>query len=112
MINVMNDQNELVTKGFLRDALRNGMDQLEARITANTDAKIDALTLMTQQEFVEVRREMRGMDERLVRVEQTMATKQDLFRVEARILDAIGDIVAEVKNHNRRILALGQIAKS
>jgi hypothetical protein len=40
-----------------------------------------------------------------------MATKQDLYRVEARILSAIGDIAIEIKNHDRRILALEKIVK-
>lgn len=72
------------------------------------DAKIDALALSTQQEFMAVREEMRAMEERL---EEKMATKQDLFRVEARILSAIGDIAVEIKNHDKRIVALERIVK-
>jgi hypothetical protein len=113
----MNDQNEVITRKVFFD----GMEHLEARI----DMKIDALALLTQQEFVAVRGEIKamegrleGLEERIERlegrmagVEEKMATKQDLFRVEARILSAIGDIAAEVKNHNVRILALKKIVK-
>jgi chromosome segregation ATPase len=45
-------------------------------------------------------------------IKENMATKQDLHRVEARILSAIGDIATEVKNHDRRILALEKIVKT
>ncbi len=114
MIIYMNDQNEGITKKVFSD----GMEHLEARI----DKKVDALALLTQQEFVAVRGEIRATEGRLeerierlegrvVGVEEKMATKQDLFRVEARILSAIGDIAAEVKNHNVRILTLEKIIK-
>jgi hypothetical protein len=107
MMDVMKDQNELVTKKMFFD----GMSQLEARMEAKFDAKIDALALSTQQEFVAVREEIKDIDIRLTRVEENMATKQDLYRVEARILSAIGDIAIEIKNHDRRILALEKIVK-
>lgn len=100
----MKDETELVTKKMFFD----GMGQLERRMELKFDAKIDALALSTQQEFMAVREEMRAMEERL---EEKMATKQDLFRVEARILSAIGDIAVEIKNHDKRIVALERIVK-
>ena len=92
-----------------------GMDQLEVKIEKRFDAKIDALALSTQQEFIAVRGEMAdgfaAVWKKMGEIEEKMATKQDLFQVEARILAAIGDLATEIKNHDRRILALEKIVK-
>ena len=40
-----------------------------------------------------------------------MATKQDLFQMEARIMSKIGDINIELKSHDKRILVLEKIVK-
>jgi hypothetical protein len=45
----------------------------------------------------------------IVSIKENMVTKQDLFKVETRILAAIGNVAAEVKNHDKRILALEKI---
>ncbi len=111
MLSAMKDQHELVTKKMFLD----GMSRLETSLEKRFDTKIDALALSTQQEFVAVRGEMKEMEGRLeariIKIEENMATKQDLFRMEARILSAIGDIAIELKNHDRRILALEKIVK-
>jgi CRISPR/Cas system-associated exonuclease Cas4 (RecB family) len=49
------------------------------------------------------------LESNVTAIKETMATKRDVHRVEARILAAIGDISVEVKNHNKRILALEKI---
>jgi hypothetical protein len=99
MIITMDDKNEFVTKKMFHE----GMEHLEAKI----DAKIDALALMTQQEFAAVWGKLEEIDDRL----DGIATKHDLFQFEARIMAAIGDIAAELKNHNVRILALERTVK-
>ncbi len=50
-----------------------------------------------------------GLKGEIVSIKETMVTKQDLHKVEARILTAIGNVATEVKNHDRRILALEKI---
>jgi hypothetical protein len=45
----------------------------------------------------------------IVSIKENMVTKQDLYKVEARILTAIGNVATEVKNHDKRILALEKI---
>ena len=42
---------------------------------------------------------------------EAMATKQDLFRMEARIMAAVGDSKNELKDHDKRILVLEKIVK-
>jgi hypothetical protein len=49
------------------------------------------------------------LEEGFAVIKETMVTKQDLHKVEARILTAIGNVATEVKNHDRRILALEKI---
>lgn len=99
----MNDNNEMVTKAMFYDGIN------------RVDARIDALALLAQQEFVVVRKEMAdgfsGVWKKIGEMEEKMATKQDLFRMENRILAAIGDITAELKSHNVRILTLERIIK-
>jgi hypothetical protein len=103
MIITMNDQNEFVTKRTFHE----GMEHLEAKI----DIKIDALALATQQEFTEVHERFDVVEKRIAGIEERMATKQDLFLFENRVLAAIGAIAAEIKNHNVRLLALERIVK-
>ena len=45
-------------------------------------------------------------------LEEKMATKQDLFQMEKRIMSVIGDIKTDIKDHDKRILALEKIVKS
>ena len=40
-----------------------------------------------------------------------MATKQDLFQMEKRIMSAVGDIKTDIKDHDKRILVLEKIVK-
>ena len=40
-----------------------------------------------------------------------MATKTDLFQMEKRIMSVIGDIKTDIKDHDKRILALEKIVK-
>ena len=47
-----------------------------------------------------------GLENKFAELKENMPTKQDLRRVETRILSAIGNIATEVKNHDRRILAI------
>ena len=42
---------------------------------------------------------------------EAMATKQDLFHVETRIMSAIGEIKIELKDHDKRILTREKIVK-
>ena len=51
------------------------------------------------------------MEERFTVLEEKMATKQDLFQMEARIMSKIGDINIELKSHDKRILVLEKIVK-
>ena len=52
-----------------------------------------------------------ALEERFTALEEKMATKQDLFQMEARIMSKIGDINIELKNHDKRILVLEKIVK-
>jgi len=55
--------------------------------------------------FAELKGEIVSIKENMA----NMVTKQDLYKVEERILAAIGNVAADVKNHDRRILALEKI---
>ena len=79
---------------------------------------IDDLAVMIEKEsstnekrFDVLEEKISGLTDRVGSLEETVATKQDLFRVETRIISAIGDINLEIKNHNRRILTLEKIVK-
>jgi hypothetical protein len=60
---------------------------------------------------VMIEKESRTNGKRFDALEEKMATKQDLFQMEGRIMSKIDDIHLELKNHDRRILALEKIVK-
>jgi O-phosphoseryl-tRNA(Cys) synthetase len=79
---------------------------------------IDDLAVMIEKEsranerrFDVLEEKISGLTDRVGSLEETVATKQDLFRVETRIMSAIGDINIELKSHDKRILALEKIVK-
>ncbi|HEY5221419.1 MAG TPA: hypothetical protein VIJ29_04785 [Candidatus Paceibacterota bacterium] len=60
---------------------------------------------------VMIEKESRNNEKRFNAIEEKMATKQDLFRMEERITSAVGDSKTELKSHDKRILALEKIVK-
>ena len=83
---------------------------------------IDDLAVMIEKEsranekrFDALEKRFDGLEEkfegRFAAIEGKMATKQDLFQMEARLLSKIGDINIELKNHDKRILALEKIVR-
>jgi len=77
------------------------LDRLEVRFD-ELDQRVDALALYCHQEFAAVRQEMR---------DGFAAMRQDMFRMENRILDAIKDLAIEVRSHDARLLKLERIVK-
>lgn len=78
-------------------------DEHDKRFDA-IDARIDNLTAACADEFAAVHEELRE-------IKETMATKNDLFLMETRLTDMIKDVLAEFKNHDRRIVALERIVR-
>ena len=72
---------------------------------------IDDLAVMIEKESRANEKRFDAIDGKFAAWEEKMATKQDLFRMETRITSAIGDINIELKDHNKRILALEKIVK-
>jgi hypothetical protein len=75
---------------------------------------IDDLAVMIEKESRANGKRFDAVEERLNAMENKidgMATKQDLFQVEARIMSKIGDINIELKSHDKRILVLEKIVK-
>jgi hypothetical protein len=85
------------------DNLETKADHLEVRFD-ELDNGIDTLALSCQREFKTIHEETAEMKEKI-------ATKQDLYQMEARILNAFKDAAIEIKNLNTRVLVLEGIVK-
>jgi hypothetical protein len=68
---------------------------------------IDDLAVMIEKESRANEKRFDALEEKM----EGMATKQDLFRLETRVMSAIGEIKIELKNHDKRILTLEKIVK-
>lgn len=68
---------------------------------------IDDLAVMIEKESRANGKRFDALEEKM----EGMATKQDLFQMEARIMSKIGDINIELKSHDKRILVLEKIVK-
>ncbi len=83
------------------------------KLESKMDEKIDALALSTQQEFTTVQQEFvavrREMAEGFASIRTEIGVK--IWESESRILRAIGDIAAVLKNHDSRLLMLERIVK-
>jgi hypothetical protein len=95
------------------DSLEAKVDRLDTKIDgidAKVNARVDALALSCRQEFTAIRQEMADgfavTEKRFAAIEAMMATKRDLYQLEVKILDAIGSLGVEIKNHNARLLVL------
>jgi hypothetical protein len=80
---------------------------------------IDDLAVMIEKEsrangkrFDVLEERFDSLEGKFTAMEEKMATKQDLFQMETRIMSKIGDINLELKNHDKRILALEKIVKT
>ena len=80
---------------------------------------IDDLAVMIEKEsrangkrFDVLEKRFDSLEGKFTAMEEKMATKQDLFQMETRIMSKIGDINLELKNHDKRILALEKIVKT
>lgn len=75
---------------------------------------IDDLAAMIEKESRANEKRFNVLEEKITVMEgkmDGMATKQDLFQMESRIMSKIGDINLELKNHDKRILSLENIIK-
>ena len=68
---------------------------------------IDDLAVMIEKESRTNGKRFDALEEKM----EGMATKQDFFQMEARIMSKIGDINIELKSHDKRILVLEKIVK-
>ena len=68
---------------------------------------IDDLAVMIEKESRANGKRFDTLEEKM----EGMATKQDLFQMETRIMSAISNINIEFKNHDKRILVLEKIVK-
>jgi|GEM_PF-2272522 hypothetical protein len=80
------------------------------------ETTIDDLAVMMEKEsrtnekrFGRLEEGVAELKSEIVSIKASMVTKQDLYKVETRILTAIGNVAAEVKNHEKRIVALEKI---
>jgi hypothetical protein len=78
------------------------MMEKESRVNEKRFGTLEDGFAVLKDKFAELKGE-------IVSIKENMVTKQDLYKVEARILTAIGNVAIEVKNHDKRILALEKI---
>lgn len=97
----MDAQSEPITKKVFLDGI------------SQSETKIDALALSTQQEFAAVQQEFaavrKEMAEGFASVRNEIGSK--IWESESRIVRAIGDIGAVINNHESRLLILERIVK-
>lgn len=90
---------------------------IEAKVDAHYDelsGRIDNLALACQKEFTAIHEEFAGIHKELADIHEAMkgmVTKQDLYHMEARILDAFKDVAVEIKSLSARVLVLERIVK-
>jgi hypothetical protein len=89
------------------------MDTKLGALEVRMDEKIDALALSTQQEFAMVQQEFvavrKEMAEGFASIRTEIGAK--IWESESRILRAIGDIAAVLKNHDSRLVMLERIVQ-
>jgi hypothetical protein len=135
MMGGMDSQNEPLTKKIFLDAMGIFESRMDAKIDARfgafesyigakfdakldalesrADEKIDALALSTQQEFAVIHEEFAAVRNEIAdgfsNVRAEIGIK--IWESESRILRAIRDIAAVLKNHDSRLLILERIVK-
>jgi hypothetical protein len=95
------------------NVLEERMDTKLGALEVRMDEKIDALALSTQQEFAMIQQEFvavrKEMAEGFASIRTEIGAK--IWESESRILRAIGDIAAVLKNHDSRLVMLERIVQ-